>query len=97
MKKPVSNEKHQQRMVKVKQQIDKKIAKADKEQGVSVLLTGNGKRTWCSNCAATKPYAECRAGKVTGRQNTNNQNRVLTQNISMELREGRREQQASVP
>ena len=43
MKKPVSNEKHQQRMVKVKQQIDKKIAKADKEQGVSVLLTGNGK------------------------------------------------------
>ena len=43
MKKPVSNEKHQQRMSKVKQQIDKKIAQADKEQGVSVLLTGNGK------------------------------------------------------
>jgi cob(I)alamin adenosyltransferase len=43
MKKPVSNEKHQQRMSKVKQQIDKKIANADKEQGVSVLLTGNGK------------------------------------------------------
>ena len=42
MKKPVSNEKHQQRMSKVKQQIDKKIAQADKEQGVSVLLTGNG-------------------------------------------------------
>ncbi|MCO4836522.1 MAG: cob(I)yrinic acid a,c-diamide adenosyltransferase, partial [Oceanospirillaceae bacterium] len=43
MKKPISDEKHQQRMSKVKQQIDKKIAKADKEQGVSVLLTGNGK------------------------------------------------------
>jgi len=43
IKKPVSNEKHQQRMVKVKRQIDKKIANADKEQGVSVLLTGNGK------------------------------------------------------
>ncbi|MDC1341923.1 cob(I)yrinic acid a,c-diamide adenosyltransferase [Oceanospirillaceae bacterium] len=43
MKKTISDEKHQQRMSKVKQQIDKKIAKADKEQGVSVLLTGNGK------------------------------------------------------
>ena len=43
MKKPVSSEKHQQRMSKVKEQIDKKIAQADKEQGVSVLLTGNGK------------------------------------------------------
>jgi cob(I)alamin adenosyltransferase len=43
MKKPVSSEQHQQRMSKVKQQIDKQIAKADKEQGVSVLLTGNGK------------------------------------------------------
>jgi cob(I)alamin adenosyltransferase len=43
MKKPVSSEQHQQRMNKMKQQIDKKIAKADKEQGVSVLLTGNGK------------------------------------------------------
>jgi cob(I)alamin adenosyltransferase len=30
-------------MSKVKEQIDKKIAQADKEQGVSVLLTGNGK------------------------------------------------------
>jgi len=35
--------KHQQRMSKVKEHIDKKIAQADKEQGVSVLLTGNGK------------------------------------------------------
>jgi len=43
MKKPVNSEKHQQRMSKVKEQIDKKIAQADKEQGVSVLLTGNGK------------------------------------------------------
>jgi cob(I)alamin adenosyltransferase len=43
MKKPVSSEKHQQRMSKMKEQIDKKIAQADKEQGVSVLLTGNGK------------------------------------------------------
>ena len=37
MKKPVNSEKHQQRMSKVKEQIDKKIAQADKEQGVSVL------------------------------------------------------------
>ena len=43
MKKQVNSEKHQQRMSKVKEQIDKKIAQADKEQGVSVLLTGNGK------------------------------------------------------
>jgi len=43
LKKPVNSEKHQQRMSKVKEQIDKKIAQADKEQGVSVLLTGNGK------------------------------------------------------
>ena len=43
MKKPINSEKHQQRMSKVKEQIDKKIAQADKEQGVSVLLTGNGK------------------------------------------------------
>lgn len=43
MKKPVSNKTHQQRMSKVKEKIDKKIASADKEQGVSVLLTGNGK------------------------------------------------------
>ena len=43
MKKPVNSERHQQRMSKVKEQIDKKIAQADKEQGVSVLLTGNGK------------------------------------------------------
>tara|TARA_B110000037_G_scaffold22468_2_gene25291 strand:+ start:2693 stop:3334 length:642 start_codon:yes stop_codon:yes gene_type:complete len=43
MKKPVNSEKHQQRMSKVKEKIDKKIAQADKEQGVSVLLTGNGK------------------------------------------------------
>lgn len=43
MKKPVNSEKHQQRMSKVKEHIDKKIAQADKEQGVSVLLTGNGK------------------------------------------------------
>ena len=43
MKKPVNSEKHQQRMSKVKEQIDKKIAQADKERGVSVLLTGNGK------------------------------------------------------
>jgi len=43
MKKPVNSEKYQQRMSKMKQQIDKKIANADKEQGVSVLLTGNGK------------------------------------------------------
>ena len=43
MKKPVNSEKHQQRMSKVKEQIDKKIAQADKEQGESVLLTGNGK------------------------------------------------------
>ena len=43
MKKPVNSEKHQQRMSKMKEQIDKKIAQADKEQGVSVLLTGNGK------------------------------------------------------
>ena len=43
MKKPVNSEKHQQHMSKVKEQIDKKIAQADKEQGVSVLLTGNGK------------------------------------------------------
>ena len=43
MKKPINSEKHQQRMSKVKEKIDKKIAQADKEQGVSVLLTGNGK------------------------------------------------------
>jgi cob(I)alamin adenosyltransferase len=43
MKKQVNSEKHQQRMSKVKEKIDKKIAQADKEQGVSVLLTGNGK------------------------------------------------------
>ena len=43
MKKPVSQDQHQQRMSKVKQQIDKQIANADKDQGVSVLLTGNGK------------------------------------------------------
>ena len=43
MKKPISSEKHQQLMSKVKQHIDKKIAQADKEQGVSVILTGNGK------------------------------------------------------
>ncbi len=43
MKKPASQAQHQQRMSKVKHQIDKQIAKADKEQGVAVLLTGNGK------------------------------------------------------
>jgi cob(I)alamin adenosyltransferase len=43
VKKPVSEAQHQQRMSKVKQQIDKQIERADKEQGVAVLLTGNGK------------------------------------------------------
>ncbi len=43
MKKPVTPEQHQKRMEKVKQQIDKKIAAADKQQGIIVVLTGNGK------------------------------------------------------
>jgi cob(I)alamin adenosyltransferase len=43
MKKPASPEQHQQRMAKIKQQIDKKIAAADKQQGIIVILTGNGK------------------------------------------------------
>ena len=43
MKKPVTPEKHQQRMAKVKQHIDKKIAAADKQQGIVIILTGNGK------------------------------------------------------
>ena len=43
MKKPVSAEKHQQRMAKVKEKIDQKIASADKQQGIIIVLTGNGK------------------------------------------------------
>ena len=43
MQKPQSPEQHQQRMAKIKQQIDKKIAAADKLQGIIVVLTGNGK------------------------------------------------------
>ncbi len=35
--------KHQQRMQKVKQLVDKKIAQANQERGIIVLLTGNGK------------------------------------------------------
>ncbi|MDC9720700.1 MAG: cob(I)yrinic acid a,c-diamide adenosyltransferase [Gammaproteobacteria bacterium] len=43
MKKPSDSTQHQQKMSKVKLQIDRQIAKADKDQGVCVLLTGNGK------------------------------------------------------
>lgn len=43
MKKPTTPEQHQQKMAKIKQQIDKKIAAADKEQGIILILTGNGK------------------------------------------------------
>ena len=35
--------KHQQRMQKVKQQMDRKIAQAAQERGIIVLLTGNDK------------------------------------------------------
>lgn len=43
MKKPTTPEQHQEKMAKIKQQIDKKIAAADKEQGIVLILTGNGK------------------------------------------------------
>jgi cob(I)alamin adenosyltransferase len=35
--------KHEQRMHKVKQQMDRKIAQANQERGIILLLTGNGK------------------------------------------------------
>ena len=37
------NERHNKRMEKKKEVIDKKIAKADKEKGLLLILTGNGK------------------------------------------------------
>jgi len=43
MKKPANPQQHQQRMAKIKQQMDHKIASADKQQGIIVVLTGNGK------------------------------------------------------
>ncbi|MCP4881236.1 MAG: cob(I)yrinic acid a,c-diamide adenosyltransferase [Gammaproteobacteria bacterium] len=43
MKKTANPDQHQQRMAKIKHQIDKKIAAADKQQGIIVILTGNGK------------------------------------------------------
>ncbi|RJG42532.1 cob(I)yrinic acid a,c-diamide adenosyltransferase [Motilimonas pumila] len=36
-------QKHQQRQAKLKAQVDKKIAQATKEQGVLMVITGNGK------------------------------------------------------
>ncbi|MDP6969458.1 MAG: cob(I)yrinic acid a,c-diamide adenosyltransferase [Gammaproteobacteria bacterium] len=43
MKKPASPQQHQQRMAKIKQKMDQKIASADKQQGIILVLTGNGK------------------------------------------------------
>lgn len=37
------NQRHEERMAKKKEIIDKKVKKADKEQGVIVITTGNGK------------------------------------------------------
>ncbi|MDX1812444.1 MAG: cob(I)yrinic acid a,c-diamide adenosyltransferase [Gammaproteobacteria bacterium] len=41
--KPGLNERHQNRMQRKKEIVDKKIAEADKEQGVLIINTGNGK------------------------------------------------------
>lgn len=37
------NERHQARQQKLKQSVDQRIARADKEQGIFLVLTGNGK------------------------------------------------------
>jgi cob(I)alamin adenosyltransferase len=39
----VSDNKHQQKMQKLKEKVDAHIAAADEERGVMILLTGNGK------------------------------------------------------
>ena len=43
MKKPTTPEQHKKKMAKIKQQVDKKIAAAEEERGIIVILTGNGK------------------------------------------------------
>lgn len=42
-KEQIKKEKHQQRQQKLKESIDAKVAKATKEQGVFMVITGNGK------------------------------------------------------
>ena len=39
----LKNQKHQQRQQKLKESIDAKVAKATKEQGIFMVITGNGK------------------------------------------------------
>ena len=36
-------EKHKERQIKLKAKVDERVAQADKEQGVLLVVTGNGK------------------------------------------------------